>query len=66
MKSGAYSSLKNGWVSSINQGALTGTAVPLQWAQESNAYDCVSCPASSRPWFRRPDTMLTIFPLCVM
>ena len=43
MKSGEYSSLKGGWVSSINQAALTGTAVPLQWAQESNAYDCVSC-----------------------
>ncbi|KAF8499597.1 nuclease Le1 [Russula emetica] len=38
--SGEYSSFSAGWVSDIDQAALNGTAVPLRWAQESDAYDC--------------------------
>lgn len=39
---GQYASLAAGWVSSMTQSALSSTAVPLTWAQESNAFDCVS------------------------
>lgn len=38
--SGQYASLAPGWVSSINTAALSGTTVPLSWAQEANSNDC--------------------------
>lgn len=41
-QSGEYALEAPGWVSDINQAALSGTDVPLTWSQEANAYDCVS------------------------
>ncbi|KAH9963817.1 phospholipase C/P1 nuclease domain-containing protein [Russula dissimulans] len=40
ISSGGYASLAAGWVNDISQAALSGTDVPLTWAQEVNAYDC--------------------------
>jgi len=38
--SGDYASLAAGWISDIDTAALSGTTVPLGWAQEANANDC--------------------------
>ncbi|KAH9003243.1 nuclease Le1 [Lactarius deliciosus] len=38
--SGTYASQAAGWVSNIDQAALSGTGIPLSWSQEANTYDC--------------------------
>ncbi|VDB91644.1 unnamed protein product [Peniophora sp. CBMAI 1063] len=41
IKTGSFKSLSAGWVSGITTSALKGTSVPLVWATEANAFNCV-------------------------